>query len=158
MKRSFLCASYLLFLLNVLLNILPVYSREQEEQEKRALLQRYSREYCDNNYGRALFPIQNKIYVDCLTTTTLWKLGFARDWPKVLTEAMFLPIYDNYKGVQEYKPGAGIVLVRQSPSDYKYLVKLRQLVKYYNLPVQIDSIEKYGTRKRSLFSKRFKIF
>jgi len=63
---------------------------------------------------------------------------------------MFFSIYDDYRGEPRYKPKSGVVLVKESPLDYKYLVKLKQIIDHYRLPVEIDSIDRYSSNEELL--------
>gem|GEM_PF-3239945 len=123
--------------------------REQKE------IGAYIDKYCQDK-GRSFFPIQNNLIVDCITSQTLWKITYAPDWPDAMVEALRYGIYDDYRGAEKHAPKPGIVLIYKHPTDYKYMVKLKQLIRHYSLPIETDTIELHG--KQNKFNDREGVF
>lgn len=121
--------------------IMPV--ADKNEIEKQEQINKQIAEYCSTNQGKQFYKIQNDIKVDCLTNKNLWKVSYAKDWNKALVDAMAYGIYDTYMGREEDAPQAGIALVLQYYDDYKYVVKLRHLVKHYNLPIDVNEVRDF---------------
>lgn len=121
--------------------IMPVV--DKNEIEKQEQINKHISSYCEENQGKEFYQIQNNIKVDCLTDKNLWKVSYAKDWNTALVDAMAYGIYDTYMGREEDAPQAGIAVILQYYDDYKYLVKLKHLVKHYNLPVEISEVRDF---------------
>ncbi|MDJ0625717.1 MAG: hypothetical protein QNJ31_05045 [Candidatus Caenarcaniphilales bacterium] len=154
----------LLFLIS---SIQPSYSFEIDEEllyypepEHKEEINFYINKFCARK-GRTFVRIQNSITVDCMTPRVLWKVGYADDWSQSFTEALRYPIYDDYRGDEEFAPISGVVLVQEDVDDYKNMLQLKQLVRHYKLPVKLEVIENYGVpryeRPRSKIIKNFQI-
>ncbi len=113
-------------------------------------LNTYINNYCKNKNGKVFYKIQNRIIVDCLTSKNLWKITYAENWTSALVESMTYKIYDNFMGNEESSPISGIVLIHENPTDYKFAVKLNQLIRYYNLPISYDEIQAFGNQYKEL--------
>ena len=129
-----------LFTIICILLCLISYARPADEKQNTNI---YINKYCSDR-GNAFARIQKNIIVDCLTDKVLWKISFAEDWQSAMTDALTYKIYDDYRGEPEYAPDPGVILVQTDVNDYKYMVKLQQLVKFYKLPLKLDTIEDYG--------------
>lgn len=126
-----------------------VYSEAEEAPpppEHKEEISYYIEKFCHNK-GRANVRIQNGIIVDCMTANTLWKIDYADNWPNSLVKSLAYPIYDDYRGEEEFAPKPGIALIQEDSDDYKNMIQLQQLVKYHNLPISLDTIENYATAK-----------
>jgi len=112
----------------------------------------YTERFCKHK-GRSHVRIQNNHVVDCMTADTLWKVEYADNWPHALTEALTLPIYDDYFGDEQFAPSAGVVLVQEDSDDFKNMLQLRQLVNYHKLPVKLDVIKNYAEAPQPTVTK-----
>jgi|694.fasta_scaffold09788_7 hypothetical protein len=118
------------------------YEEEQEPTHKQTL-ENYTNDFCKNR-GKTRARIQSGKIVDCLTSEVLWKVEYADNWPLALVKSMAYPIYDDYRGEEEFAPKAGIALIQEDSDDYKNMIELKQLVEHYKLPVKLHVIENYG--------------
>lgn len=118
---------------------------ESPEREKDSYLAlgKYITGFCESKSGRPFLRIQKGILVDCVTNKALWKIELAENWSDALTQALEYKIYDNYTGPEKLAPDVGVALVQKSKDDYKYTVRLKQIIQFYKLPVYLEAIEDY---------------
>ncbi len=131
-----------------------VYTEEPTHKQE---LNVYIESFCKNR-GRSYVRIQNSLVVDCLSSDTLWKVEYADNWPQALVKAMAYPIYDDYRGEDQYAPKPGVALVHEDADDYRNMVELKQLVQHYKLPLKVEAIENYSPAPTSLPTKTIKNF
>ncbi len=106
----------------------------------------YVEKFCKTK-GRPYARIQKNIIVDCMSANTLWKIDYADNWRQAFTDALTYQIYDDYRGDdEEAAPKPGVVLVQEDSDDYKNMLELKEIIKFYNLPVQVDVIENYASK------------
>lgn len=70
---------------------------------------------------------------DILTPTHAIEVDFARKWGEAIGQSL------NY-GFQ-FNRKAGILLILESPSDRKHLIRIKSIVRYYNLPIDVWETE-----------------
>ncbi|HEY9886046.1 MAG TPA: hypothetical protein V6C96_02175 [Vampirovibrionales bacterium] len=135
------------------------FATEPQVLERKESLNFYNDKFCMERGRRDVF-IQNGIKVDCMTYKTLWKIGYADEWREVFTEALTYQIYDDYSGSEGYAPNSGIVLVQENADDFKSMLKLKQLIKFYKLPLRLSVIENYAakTQEEKRQNKKIKDF
>ena len=127
--------------------------------ERKESLGFYNDKFCKGR-GRRDVYIQNGIKVDCMTYETLWKVGYADEWREIFTEALTYQIYDDYSPSQGHTPNSGIVLVQENANDFKSMLKLKQLIKFYKLPLRLSIIENYAaiSQEERRHNKKIKDF
>ncbi|MDX1918044.1 MAG: hypothetical protein SFT81_02745 [Candidatus Caenarcaniphilales bacterium] len=117
--------------------LFPIARNESRELKEQIRL------FCEDR-GQIFVTLYQNIRVDCLTSDTLWRIDYADQWSNALTEALTYPIYFVYRGEERLAPRPGVVLIQRNQDDYHGMVRLKQLVKHYNLPVRLEVIDDYG--------------
>lgn len=72
---------------------------------------------------------------DILTSQYAIEVDFARKWGEAIGQSL------NY-GFQ-FNRKAGIVLILESPSDRKHLIRVNSIIQHYGLPIQVWEMEAY---------------
>ena len=72
--------------------------------------------------------------VDCITRSHSIETDYAHKWQQAIGQSLY------YSLVTGLKPG--ILVIRQSKKDDKYIARLRKTIKYYRLPIKIWKVEK----------------
>lgn len=122
------------------------YTQEElpeKEKDSYLTLGKYITGFCESKSGRPFMRIQKGILVDCVTNKALWKIELAANWSDALAQALEYKIYDNYTGPEKLAPDVGVALVQKNKDDYKYTVRLKQIIQFYKLPVYLEAIEDY---------------
>ena len=131
------------------------YSAEVFHKEE---INYYIEKFCRKK-GRSYARIQKNIIVDCMSGNTLWKIDYADNWRQAFTDALTYKIYDDYRGDDdESAPKPGVVLVQEDSDDYKNMLELKEIVKFYNLPINLDVIENYAIQPASQPNNRIPRF
>ncbi|MBI9047524.1 MAG: hypothetical protein JEZ06_23775 [Anaerolineaceae bacterium] len=90
-------------------------------------------DWCKENGGQTEVILSDNTRCDCITDTHAVEFDLANKWTEAVGQAM------HYARVSGKKPG--IVLILQSEDDKKYLDRLNQEIKTYNLPIDVWSIQ-----------------
>jgi hypothetical protein len=102
-------------LLSVLLfPVLSLYESERFYQDK----------YCQ---GIKEYVLSDRTRVDCVTDTHAIEYDFAKKWAESIGQSLGYAFETNKK--------AGIVLMVEDSSDYKYWINLNSIIQHYKLPI-----------------------
>lgn len=67
--------------------------------------------------------------VDILTSTHAIEVDFAKKWGEAIGQSL------NYGFQFDRKPG--ILLILESPSDRKHLIRINSIIRHYDLPIEV---------------------
>ncbi|MDP2548505.1 MULTISPECIES: hypothetical protein [unclassified Oceanobacter] len=87
----------------------------------------YQQRWCSNAGGQTEKVLSDKTRVDCVTSTHAIEFDFGNKWSEAIGQSLGYAIETNKR--------AGIVLILESPKDYKYWIKLNSIIDHYNLPI-----------------------
>lgn len=88
----------------------------------------YQAHWCKANNGQLEYRLQDKTRIDCLTNDYAIEFDFASKWAESIGQALYYALSTNKK--------AGVVLILENgEKDIKYLTRLQQVAKLYNIKV-----------------------
>lgn len=88
----------------------------------------YQKAWCQRAGGRTEVVLADKTRVDCLTREYAIEFDFGAKWAESIGQALYYSIQTGKK--------AGIVLILEKKSDYKYWVRLNTVIESSSLPVK----------------------
>jgi hypothetical protein len=94
----------------------------------------YQRAWCSSHNGTAEVVMPDGSRCDCVTGTHAVEIDFAPKWPEAIGQAL---LYSLSTGKR-----AGIVLIADPVADQRYIERLRSVVRYYSLPIDVFVIHK----------------
>ena len=93
----------------------------------------YQKAWCEEQGGKADANMPDRTACGCLTDTHAVEFAFADTWHEAVGQAL-------YNGMQTNKKAA-IVLIKESETDDKYLLRLRDTIAHFRLPVEVRILE-----------------
>ena len=93
----------------------------------------YQRKWCEAQHGRTEVRLPDRTRVDCILDTHAVEVDFARKWAEAIGQSLH---YSRMTGKR-----AGILLIMLSPKDQKHLDRLLNVVRHFNLPIDVFTIE-----------------
>lgn len=90
----------------------------------------YQQEYCK---GKMEFVLPDRTRVDCLTEDHAIEYDFGKKWAEAVGQSLHYAAHTGRR--------AGIVLII-GPGDQRYFKRCSDLIKHYNLPIDLWSVEK----------------
>ena len=93
----------------------------------------YQTAWCKQAKGQTEVVLSDRTRVDCLTSTHAVEFDFARKWSEAIGQSLGYAIETNKR--------AGIALIIENNSDYKYWIKLNSIIERYELPIDTWIIE-----------------
>ncbi|MBR5304837.1 MAG: hypothetical protein IKU37_08445 [Candidatus Gastranaerophilales bacterium] len=85
----------------------------------------YQNMWCKEQNGRSEVKLIDNTRIDCLTQTHAVEFDFASKWAEAIGQSLH---YSRMSG-----KNAGIVLIIEKNSDYKYFNKIKPLCEQYNI-------------------------
>lgn len=89
----------------------------------------YQEEWCKAHGGRMEVVFEDRTRCDCVTATHAIEFDYARKWYQALGQAL------HYARMSGLLPG--IVLIKERPSDRRYVERLKGVVFKYGLPIDV---------------------
>jgi hypothetical protein len=89
----------------------------------------YQEKWCAEQYGEVEVVLPDRTRCDCLTNTNAIEFDFANKWPEAIGQSLYYSIQTGKR--------AGIALILEKPSDYKYWLRLNTVIEQNDL--QIDT-------------------
>ena len=89
----------------------------------------YQRKWCEAQHGRTEVRLPARTRVDCILDTHAVEVDFARKWAEAIGQSLH---YSRMTGKR-----AGILLIMLSPKDQKHLDRLLNVVRHFNLPIDV---------------------
>ena len=87
----------------------------------------YQEKWCADKSGRVEVVLPDRTRCDCLTRTHAIEFDFGNNWAEAIGQSLYYSIQTGKK--------AGIVLILEKPSDYKYWVRLNTVIGENNLKI-----------------------
>ena len=79
--------------------------------------------------GQAEVKLPDRTRVDCVLSSHAVEVDFARKWAEAVGQSLH---YSRMTGKR-----AGILLIMLSPKDQKHLERLLNVVRHFNLPIDV---------------------
>ena len=99
----------------------------------------YQNLWCKEQKGVSEFKLLDNTRIDCLTSTHAVEFDFASKWAEAIGQSLH---YARMSGKK-----AGIVLIIEKDSDFKYYNKIQSLCKDYNISLNYITPPKTATTK-----------
>lgn len=87
----------------------------------------YQEQWCKAQDGQVEVVLPDKTRCDCLTSTHAIEFDFGNKWAESIGQALYYAIQTGKK--------AGVVLILEKQSDYKYWIRLNTIINHYALPI-----------------------
>jgi len=87
----------------------------------------YQNRWCKDHNGRVEVVLPDRTRCDCLTKTHAIEFDFGSKWAEAIGQALYYAIQTGKK--------AGVVLILEKKTDYKYWIRLNTIVDHYGLPI-----------------------
>jgi hypothetical protein len=87
----------------------------------------YQTQWCKANDGRVEVVLPDKTRCDCLTRDNAIEFDFGNKWAESIGQALYYSIQTGKR--------AGVVLILEKQSDYKYWIRLNTIIEHYGLPI-----------------------
>ena len=90
----------------------------------------YQNQHCK---GQIEVVLPDKTRCDCLTDTHAIEYDFAKKWTEAIGQSLYYSLQTGKR--------AGIVLISESPKDYKYWLRLNSTIDHFKLPIDTWILE-----------------
>lgn len=87
----------------------------------------YQRQWCREHQGIVEYLLLDKTRCDCLTETHAVEFDFGPKWAEATGQALYYSLQTGKR--------AGIVLILEKETDYKYWLRLNTTIQHFNLPI-----------------------
>lgn len=87
----------------------------------------YQRRWCREHQGQQEYLLPDKTRCDCLTRTHAVEFDFAPKWAEAIGQALYYSLQTGKR--------AGIVLILEKETDYKYWLRLNTTIQHFHLPI-----------------------
>lgn len=87
----------------------------------------YQRQWCQEHNGQVEYRLPDKTRCDCLTDTHAVEFDFGPKWAEAIGQALYYSLQTGKR--------AGIVLILEKETDYKYWLRLNTIIQHFNLPI-----------------------
>jgi hypothetical protein len=95
----------------------------------------YQESYADKIGGETEVRAADGTRVDILTDVHAIEVDFGDKWAEAVGQSLYYAFQFNRK--------AGIVLILEDASDYKYLIRLNSVIEQFDLPIDVLEITNY---------------
>ena len=93
----------------------------------------YQEKWCAEQGGQTEVVLADRTRCDCLTRTHAIEFDFAPKWAEAIGQALYYSLQTGKR--------AGIVLILEKPTDYKYWIRLNTVIKQFELPIDVWQME-----------------
>lgn len=120
------------FFVNIIFLLsLPIYAARQHPESF------YQERFCKSIPGAQMEVIApDGTRCDILTDEYAIEVDFANKWAEAIGQALNYAI--------QFNKLPGIVLISESPNDYKYIVRLNTIIAHFKLPIRLWRVEPSG--------------
>ena len=101
------------------LNYVPQKWYDEQTMMPNQVESYYVKQWCTNDFGRREVILWDMTRVDCLTKDYAVEFDFAKKWAEAIGQSLY------YAKLTGKKPA--IVLIMESPTDYKYLKRIERI-------------------------------
>jgi len=120
MKRIIKAA--LILVISIIVSVSLIFGENRSEKY-------YQKQWCDSHNGEIEVLMRDYTRCDCVTETHAVKVDFAEKWAEAIGKALH---YSNQTGKR-----GGIALIGRGISDHNKLIRVSQLIKKFNLPIDL---------------------
>lgn len=86
---------------------------------------------------------------DILTNTHAIEVDFATKWGEAIGQSL------NY--ALQFNKRAGILLILENPSDYKYYIRVNTIIKHFGLPIDVYTISPKNISKLNIEASAYRV-
>jgi len=87
----------------------------------------YQEKWCDAKGGKTEVVFEDRTRCDCLTNSHAIEFDFGKKWAESIGQALYYSIQTGKR--------AGVVLILEKDSDYKYWIRLNTIIEHFKLPI-----------------------
>ena len=87
----------------------------------------YHERWCEANGGQTEVVFPDRTRCDCVTSSHAIEFDFGKKWAESIGQALYYSIQTGKK--------AGVVLILEKKSDYKYWIRLNTIIEHFGLPI-----------------------
>lgn len=87
----------------------------------------YQNLWCSENSGESEVVLPDRTRCDCITATHAVEFDFGSKWAEAVGQSLYYSLQTGKK--------AGIVLILEKPSDYRYWIRLNTVITENNLKI-----------------------
>ena len=87
----------------------------------------YQEKWCVEKSGEVEVVLPDRTRCDCLTRTHAVEFDFGNKWAEAIGQSLYYSIQTGRR--------AGVALILEKPSDYKYWVRLNTVIDHNNLKI-----------------------
>ena len=87
----------------------------------------YQEQWCKRNGGQIEVVLPDKTRCDCVTGSHAIEFDFGKKWAESIGQALYYSIQTGKR--------AGVVLILEKKSDYKYWIRLNTVIEHFGVPV-----------------------
>lgn len=108
----------------------------------------YPEKYYQSEYAKTLSNAETEVVApdgtrcDILTNTHAIEVDFANKWGEAIGQSL------NY--ALQFNKRAGILLILENPSDYKYYIRVNTIIKHFGLPIDVYTISPKNISKLNI--------
>jgi hypothetical protein len=89
----------------------------------------YQEKWCAERLGEVEVVLPDRTRCDCLTSSNAVEFDYGNKWAEAIDQSLYYSIQTGKR--------AGIALILEKPSDYKYWIRMNTVIEHNNL--QIDT-------------------
>jgi hypothetical protein len=93
----------------------------------------YQSLWCAEQQGKAEQVLSDKTRCDCITDKYAVEVDFAPKWAEAIGQSLHYSIKTGKE--------AGILLIIEKEKDWKYYFRVIDIIKFYNLPITVWTIQ-----------------
>ena len=97
----------------------------------------YQKEFASKVDGKVEVRMGDGTRCDVVTKTHAIEVDFGHKWAEAIGQSLHYAFQSNKK--------AGIALILKTKKDYRYLIRLKSVIKHYELPIEVWPV--YGYRR-----------
>lgn len=102
----------------------------------------YQDQWCKEHNGQAEAVLPDKTRCDCLTATYAIEFDFGKKWAEAIGQSLYYSLQTGKK--------AGIVLILEDESDYKFWIRLNTTIEHFKLPIDTWMIKPNSLQPKPL--------
>lgn len=87
----------------------------------------YQEKWCAEQNGKAEVVLPDRTRCDCITDKNAVEFDFGKKWAEAIGQSLYYSLQTGKR--------AGIVLILETPEDYKYFLRLNSTILHHNLPI-----------------------
>lgn len=93
----------------------------------------YQEKWCKENNGKTEYVLPDKTRCDCLTETHAVEFDFGEKWAEAIGQSLYYSLQTGKR--------AGIVLILEEESDYKFWIRLNTTIDHFKIPIDVWLME-----------------